>query len=228
MATSQGIELNKCGSSLGDNLCSCSGWLPGLRPRWRRATAPGGGANSMGRGNYPPKRNQCASLFMLVNALSCPAGFQIPQIPQLARVPASTGNKRVWNKGQGRGDSTVEQGAGPDSRFPWSGVASARVHCGGGGGISECRQQGETILMAGVQRRRNHCAGRGVGRGEWEGGWGREHHREARGRDGWAERLVFLAESRGLPFSVRSILLWGRSCEGAWPRMAAIACYLPT
>lgn len=101
--------------------------------------------------------------------------------------------------------------------------------------MSECRQQGETILVAGVQRSRNHCAGRGVGRGEWEGGWGREHHREARAQDAWAERLVFLAESRGLgldlgalPFSMRRILLWGRSCEGAWPRMAAIACYLPT
>lgn len=31
-------------------------------------------------------------------------------------------------------------------------------------GTSECRQQGETILVAGVQRSRNHCAGRGLGR----------------------------------------------------------------
>lgn len=68
----------------------------------------------MGRGNYPPKPHQYASLFMLVSTLSCPAGFQILQIPQPARVSARTGNKRVWNKGQGRGDSTAEQGAGPD------------------------------------------------------------------------------------------------------------------
>ena len=78
-------------------------------------------------------------------------------------------------------------------------------------GTSECRQQGETILVAGVQRSRNHRAGLGVGRGEWEGGWGREQHREARGRDGWAERLVLRAESRdlgldpgALPFCMRS------------------------
>lgn len=99
-------------------------------------------------------------------------------------------------------------------------------------GMCEGRQQGETILEAGVHRSENHCAGRGgkLGKGshQWGERTGKETPRPAAG--GQRHSLVFLAESEGpgqilVPHLSPAPTVCRRYiCERAWSRVSAIAC----